>query len=210
MSIIVAGIHTGIGKTLASAVLVKALECDYWKPVQAGELHDTDSDFIRKFAADDKTVVHKEAYALDLPASPHHAAEMQGVQIELDKIKLPTTENPLVIETAGGLMSPLNRKTFNIDLMARLNLPAVLVTQDYLGSINHTLMSIEMMRQRNIQIIGLVFNGHATASSRELILEWSGLPMIFEMPQLETISRLSVETLAKKNRENIRYAINGK
>ena len=145
MSILIAGIHTGIGKTFCSAVICQALGYDYWKPVQAGELDDTDSIFIKRNVTNPKCVVHPETHRLTIPSSPHYAAEMDGIEIKAGDFILPKTSNQIVIETAGGIMSPLSNSFLNIDLMAQLNLPAIVVSNNYLGSINHTLLTVAAM-----------------------------------------------------------------
>lgn len=203
MSIIVAGIHTGIGKTMASAVLANALEYNYWKPVQAGELDFTDSDFVRRYGLSDSQVAHAEAYALKTPASPHYAAELEGREIQLEKIVLPNSDKPLVVETAGGLMSPLSREYSNIDLIVHLGLPCVLVISDYLGSINHTMMSIELLKARQVKLAGLVFNSDRVESSRQYIREKSQLPVIMELPNLKPITPQKVRELAQINKDRI-------
>src|SRR2546425_11473438 len=115
MNVAIAGIHTGIGKTIASALLCEALQADYWKPVQAGSLEETDSDIVRKLVANSTTVIHQEAFRLTQPMSPHAAARIDGVKIEIEKLHIPKTNNHLIIETAGGLMSPLNDEETNLD-----------------------------------------------------------------------------------------------
>ncbi len=210
MSLVVAGIHTGIGKTMASAVLVKALKYNYWKPVQAGELEFTDSDFIRQNAHHDKLTAFNEAYAFHTPASPHYAAEIENKHVELSQLNLPLSENGIVVETAGGIMSPLNHSSTNLDLMVRLNLPTVLVISDYLGSINHSLMSIEVMKQKGINLIGLIFNGESVVSSRQYIKAYSNLPVWMEIPKISIITAGEVEKIAEENRATLMTFIDGK
>ena len=137
--LIVAGIGTEIGKTVASAVLVEALQADYWKPIQSGGLEDSDTDTVRRLITNSTSYFHPEAYRLTQPLSPHAAAEIDGVTIELEKLTVPLTRNGLVIELAGGLMVPLNSNDLTIDWVQKLGLPVVLVSRNYLGSINHTL-----------------------------------------------------------------------
>jgi dethiobiotin synthetase len=188
MSIIISGIHTGIGKTVCSAVICQALGYDYWKPVQAGELDKSDSVFIRQNVSNKNCIIHPERYALSLPASPHYAAAIDGVEIKPEDFSLPKTENQLVVETAGGVMSPLANSFLIIDLMKQLDLPAIVVSNNYLGSINHTLLTVAAMQQRNITIKGLVFSGNEFASTREFILQYTKLPLLFSIPQFEKIT----------------------
>ena len=197
MSILIAGIHTGIGKTICSAVICQALGYDYWKPVQAGELDDTDSIFIKRNVTNPKCVVHPETHRLTIPSSPHYAAEMDGIEIKAGDFILPKTSNQIVIETAGGIMSPLSNSFLNIDLMAQLNLPAIVVSNNYLGSINHTLLTVAAMQQKNISIKGLVFSGKEFISTREFILQHTKLPLLFSIPHFETINSNVIADFAK-------------
>lgn len=197
MSIIIAGIHTGIGKTICSAVICQALGYDYWKPVQAGELDHSDSIFIKKNVTNKNCMVHPESYKLTIPASPHYAAALDGVEIKPEHIVSPQTNNKLVIETAGGIMSPLSDSFLNIDLMAQLNLPTILVSNNYLGSINHTLLTVAAMQQRNIPVKGLVFSGKEFTSTREFILQYTRLPLLFSIPQFDEISSGIIAEFAK-------------
>lgn len=197
MSIIIAGIHTGIGKTVCSAVICQALGYDYWKPVQAGELDNTDSIFIGKNVSNTNCVVHAERYRLNIPASPHYAAAMDGIEIKPCDFILPKTSNQILVETAGGIMSPLANHFLNIDLMAQLNLPAIVVSNNYLGSINHTLLTIALMKQKNIPVKGLVFSGKEFTSSRDFILQYTQLPLLFSIPYFETINSNVIADFAK-------------
>lgn len=197
MSIIIAGIHTSIGKTICSAVICQSLGYDYWKPVQAGELENTDSIFIKRNVTNENCVVHPESHQLTIPASPHYAAELDGVEIRPADIILPQTNNQLVIETAGGVMSPLSNSFLNIDLMAQLNLPAIIVSNNYLGSINHTLLTVAAMQERNIPVKGLVFSGNEFVSTREFILQYTKLPLLFSIPPFSKINSEVIADFAK-------------
>lgn len=196
MSIIIAGIHTGIGKTICSAVLTEALGHDYWKPVQAGDLDASDSIFVKNHISNAKTVIHPEAYRLTIPASPHYAAAQDGVEIRLDNLALPKSDNSIIVETAGGLMSPLSDTLLNMDLIKYLNLPVILVTNDYLGSINHTLMSVEILRGANIEILGLVFSGKRVDATRTFIENYTGLKTLLEIPYFETLAKETLTNFA--------------
>lgn len=167
--IFITGIGTGVGKTITSAVLVENLKADYWKPVQSGDLDYTDTDKVKDLVSNKKSVFHPEAYRLTQPFSPHKSAELDGIRIELSKITLPETENQLIIEGAGGLMVPLNETDLMIDLIKKFNAEVVLVSTNYLGSINHTLMSAEILRMRNINISRIVFCGDGDHSSEDII-----------------------------------------
>lgn len=195
MSFVIAGIHTGIGKTVCAAVLCQALGFDYWKPVQAG-LDETDSDFIRKYVTNPACKIHPEAFKLSLPASPHFAAAQEGKIIAREKIVLPFTDNQLIIETAGGLMSPLHQQFLNIDLAKQLSLPVILVSNDYLGSINHTLLSAEALQTRNIPVAGIIFSGKEVSASRQFILEHTGLRELLSIPAFEQINAQQIASFA--------------
>jgi len=194
MNVIIGGIHTGIGKTLCSAILCEHLGYDYWKPVQAG-IENTDSDFIKTHVTNPKCQVHAEAYILKTPASPHYAAELEDIEIKRDSIRLPNTSNSLVVETAGGLMSPLSYNYLNIDMIEQLDLPVILVSNNYLGSINHTLLSVEALRKKNITILGIVFSGEEVLSTRSFILSYTRLPLLFSIPEMG-ISKASIQQYA--------------
>ena len=197
MSIIIAGIHTGIGKTVCSAVICQALGYDYWKPVQAGELDNTDTIFIRQNVTNKNCTIHPERYRLTIPASPHYAAQLDGVEINANNFSLPQSNNKIVVETAGGIMSPLSNSFLNIDLMEQLQLPAIIVSNNYLGSINHTLLTVEALYKRSIQVKGLVFSGAAFESTREFILQYTKLPLLFSIPQFEKITPAVIADFAK-------------
>lgn len=192
--IIVAGIGTEIGKTVASAVLVEALQADYWKPVQSGALTDSDTDTVRRLISNSVSRFHPEAYRLTQPLSPHAAAERDGVTIEPETITLPQTENALVVELAGGLMVPLNNNYLNIDLVQQLGLPVVLVSRNYLGSINHTLLSVEACRSRNIPLLGILFNGPTVTATETFLLNYTGLDCIGRIGQEDVVTK---EVIAK-------------
>jgi dethiobiotin synthetase len=184
----ITGIGTGIGKTLVSAIVTEALNADYWKPVQAGSLEFTDSDFVKANITNKKSVIHPEAYILKTPMSPHAAAEIEGVDLQLKNIIAPATKNTLIIEGAGGLLSPFNNQHQMADLITHLEAQAILVSQNYLGSINHTLLTYNELLRRNIKIAGIVFNGEKNESTQNLILEITGLnPLMHILPE-KTIS----------------------
>ncbi len=166
----VTGISTEVGKTIISAIITEALQADYWKPIQSGDLHNSDTHKVKKLISNTKTVFHKGAYDLQMPASPHLSAKLDNIEIEIDKIIRPKTENHLVIEGAGGLLVPLNEKHTIADLI----LPSdkiILVSRHYLGSINHTLLTYEALKQRNLSIYGIIFSGKENNSSESIILE---------------------------------------
>lgn len=196
----ITGISTEVGKTIASALLVEKLQADYWKPVQSGDLHDTDSHKIARYISNQKTNIHPEAFRLNTPASPHYAADVDGVKIELTDFKIPQTNNHLIIEGAGGLLVPLNEKDTILDLMESFKIPSILVANYYLGSINHTLSSIQILRQKNIPIEALIFMGETNVSSRDIIKKISGdyINTFIEIPQIPNISPSAILEYSKK------------
>ncbi len=193
---IICGIDTGIGKTLVSAILAEALGADYWKPVQAGDLHHTDTDTVQSLISNPQAVMHPEAYRLQHPMSPHASAEAEGVTLTPDNIQLPETRHPLIIELAGGLMVPLNRKTLNLHLLQQWQLPVILVSRYYLGSINHTLLTLEVLRHYDIPLAGIIFNGEENTSSKEVILEYSGARLLGSILQEENITKETIRHYA--------------
>ena len=198
MKLIIAGIGTEIGKTVVSAIIVEALQADYWKPVQSGALEDSDTETVRSLISNPHTRFHPEAYRLREPLSPHAAAEIDGVTIELKKLALPKTGNNLVIELAGGLMVPLNNQDLNIDWVQQTGLPVVLVSRNYLGSINHTLLSVEACQSRRIPILGVVFNGPEVAASEAIILHKTQLPCLGRVEQEKELTPGIVRQYAEK------------
>lgn len=168
--IIVTGCNTDVGKTIVSAIMATALQGDYWKPISCGEEENSDSQFMRKLS---KAKIHPSAYSLQAPLSPHHAARLEGIDIDTNNIILPKTSKPLVIETAGGIFVPLNYSKLMIDLFLPWEGIWVVVSQHYLGSINHTLLTMEALKHRNARVAGIIFNG-TNPESEQAILQFSG------------------------------------
>ena len=182
MKIFVTGIGTDVGKTIVSAIITEALEADYWKPIQAGDLDNSDSHKIKCFLSNKKTVIHPNSYALITPASPHLAAERDGITIDLQKMTEPKTENHLVIEGAGGVFVPLNSKDCVVDLI-QSDYKVIVVSRHYLGSINHTLLTIEALQNRKIAVAGIVFSGDENKATEEIILSKTGVKCIGRIEQ---------------------------
>ncbi len=195
---IIAGISTEIGKTFISSILTEALGADYWKPVQSGALDFTDTDTVKSLISNAKTVFHPEAYRLTEPMSPHAAAAIDGVEIELSKFELPQTNNHLIVELAGGLMVPLNNRETNLDLIKKLCLPVILVSKNYLGSINHTLLSAEILKMYNISVKGLIFNGESNKTSEDFILNYTGLECLGRVNFEENLDKDVVRKWAER------------
>ena len=177
MKLFITGIGTDVGKTIASAIITEALEADYWKPVQAGDLHHSDSHKIQKYLFNIKTKIFENAYALQTPASPHFAAELDGIAIDVNKIQEPKTKNHLVVEGAGGVFVPLNDTDCVIDLI-QPDYKVVVVSRHYLGSINHTLLTVEALQNRKLNIAGILFNGDENPATESIILKKTGLKML--------------------------------
>lgn len=202
MKIFVTGISTDVGKTVVSAIITEALEADYWKPIQAGGLDHTDSDTIRDLISNSKTRIHPERYRLNTPASPHLAAEIDGIEIVKNNIIEPHTQNHLVIEGAGGLYVPIN----NLENVFDLILPeyeVVIVSRHYLGSINHTLMTIEALWNRNANILGIVFSGDENKATEKLILDRTGLNMIGRVDEEPYFDKSVTKEYADQFRDNL-------
>lgn len=179
--IFITGIGTGVGKTIVSAIVTEALQADYWKPIQTGSNEDRDSDTVSNLISNGKTKIHPEAYSLQLPASPLAAAEKEGIKIELKNIMLPQTENTLVIEGAGGLMVPINEHECMIDLAQQWDAEVILVSQHYLGSINHTLLSCMALAERDIRVLGIVYNGEDNLMAERSVLSFCDFPVTGRM-----------------------------
>lgn len=190
----VTGIGTGIGKTIVSAVLVESLQADYWKPVQSGDLDNSDTLYVQSLVSNTNTVFHPEAYRLTQPFSPHKSAALDGIEIDPSTIIAPQTENTLIIEGAGGLMVPLNRTFLMIDLIQQLDAEVILVVKHYLGSINHTLLSLEALRSRNIPVKALIFNGEPNESSEEVIRNFAQCTTLY-IPEIPDISKQSIASI---------------
>ncbi len=180
----VTAIGTDSGKTVVSAALCQALGADYWKPVQAGR--PTDTDWVRTMIDGD---CHPERYLLNTPASPHYAAGVDGVRISLDDFTVPETGRPLVIEGAGGMLVPLNEKDMVIDLAAHLEAEVILVCDLYLGSINHSLLSIDYLKRRGLSVKGIIFNGEPNASSEEIIERHCPWPVLGRIGKRGTLTK---------------------
>ena len=174
MKLFITGIGTDVGKTIASAIITEALQADYWKPIQAGDLSQSDGHKISNYISNSKTIVHPNSYALNTPASPHYAASLDNLVIDIKKIKEPKTQNHLVIEGAGGILVPLNDKDTIADLI-QPGYKVIVVSRHYLGSINHTMMTIEALNSRKITIAGIIFNGDENPATESIILSKTGV-----------------------------------
>jgi dethiobiotin synthetase len=177
MKLFITGIGTDVGKTIASSIIVEALEADYWKPIQAGDLDNSDTKKLEKYVSNPATKFHKNAYAFQTPASPHYAAAIDRITIHLNQIKEPKTTNHLVVEGAGGVLVPLNNTDCVIDII-QPDYKVIVVSRHYLGSINHTLMTIEVLQSRKLNVAGIIFSGDENKATESIILEKTNVPML--------------------------------
>ncbi|MDA5095323.1 dethiobiotin synthase [Aliiroseovarius sp. KMU-50] len=189
--LIVTGTDTGVGKSVVSAGLTAALGAQYWKPVQSGLEDETDSELVARLTG---VTPLPETYRLPLPASPHLSAEDAGVEIDLDALSLPKVDGALVVEGAGGVMVPLNRKHFYLDLFARWQAPIVLVARTQLGTINHTTLSLMALRGAGCNVIGVIFNGAAEPEVEETIAQMAN---VTHLGRLAPLSELTPGALAE-------------
>jgi dethiobiotin synthetase len=186
--IVVTGTDTGIGKTVFSAALAGALDGFYWKPIQAGLDDETDSQTVLRLSGLAAERVLPEAYRLQTPASPHLAAEIDGVTIEHQALLVPEKGRPLVIEGAGGLLVPLTRSVTYLDLMTRWRLPVVLCARTALGTINHSLLSIEALRARGVALLGIAFIGEENVESERIIAEMGKVRRLGRLPHVAPLT----------------------
>lgn len=193
MNVFITGIGTDVGKTIVSAIVTEALQADYWKPVQAGSLDWTDTHTVASLVRNKKTIFHPEAFRLKTPVSPHAAAEMEQIDIDIKKIKRPDTKNRLVIEGAGGLLVPFNNQNTIIDLIQPDDF-VVVVSKHYLGSINHTLMTLEILKHHNLNNTGVVFNGSENPATEKIIQKMSNAVVI---GRIEDEKQIDSETVSK-------------
>ncbi len=193
--IFITGIGTDVGKTIASAIVVEALKADYWKPVQAGELDFSDSDKIRSLISNDRTRIFENSYALNTPMSPHAAAAIDGITIELNKIIIPNTLSNIVIEGAGGLLVPLNEKDTILDIIEN-DYKIIVVSRHYLGSINHTLLTIETLINHGFKVSGIIFSGKENETTENIIEKLSGIMILGRIDEEEIFNKEVVKRYA--------------
>jgi len=202
-SYFITGIDTEVGKTMISAIVTEALEADYWKPIQAGDLDNSDTHKVERLISNKKTQFHKNAFALKTPMSPHAAAEIDGVQVSSKTIIRPETNNDLVVEGAGGLLVPISDSETIANLIAPTD-KVILVSRHYLGSINHTLLSIEALRSRGLDCFGIIYSGNETKATEDIIEKMSGVPLIGRVEEEEEFTAEVIKKYADKFRENLK------
>jgi dethiobiotin synthetase len=202
MKLFITGISTDVGKTIASAIIVEALQADYWKPIQAGDLEHSDTHKVQSLVSNTQSHFHSNSYALQTPASPHLAAAIDGITITMNQIQEPKTTNHLVVEGAGGILVPLNDTQSVVDLI-QPDYKVIVVSRHYLGSINHTLLTIEALQNRKIQVAGIIFSGDENTSSESLILSRTAVPFIGRIAQEPYFDTNVISEYAELFRENL-------
>jgi dethiobiotin synthetase len=201
--IFITGIGTGVGKTIISAIITEALKANYWKPIQAGFDDGTDALEVKQLVSNTDSLFFDEVYKFKLPASPHIAAREENIKIEMNdivssyqNISKNNANNNLIIEGAGGLLVPINDNEFIIDIIKNLNAKVILVSRNYLGSINHSLLTAQICKQQNIDVLGWVFNDQFMQYEDEIV-HWSGYTKIASVPLATTLSASWVSQQAK-------------
>ena len=202
MKLFITGISTDVGKTIASAIIVEALQADYWKPIQAGDLEHSDTHKVQSLVSNTQSHFHSNSYALQTPASPHLAAAIDGITIAMNEIQEPKTNNHLVVEGAGGILVPLNETQSVVDLI-QPDYKVIVVSRHYLGSINHTLLTIEALQNRQIQVAGIIFSGDENTSSESIILNRTAVPFIGRIAQEPYFDTNVISEYAELFRENL-------
>ena len=202
MKLFITGISTDVGKTIASAIIVEALQADYWKPIQAGDLEQSDTHKVQSLVSNTQSHFHSNSYALQTPASPHLAAAIDGITIAMNEIQEPKTNNHLVVEGAGGILVPLNETQSVVDLI-QPDYKVIVVSRHYLGSINHTLLTIEALQNRKIQVAGIIFSGDENKSSESIILSRTAVPLIGRIAQEPYFDTNVISEYAELFRENL-------
>lgn len=197
----ITGISTEVGKTIASAIVTEALQADYWKPVQAGELDNCDTKKVERLVSNSKSKFHPNAYALQTPMSPHAAAGIDGISIDVKKIKAPKTNNKLVIEGAGGLLVPLNNKHTILDLIKPEH-KVIVVSRHYLGSINHTLLTVNTLKDKGFNV-SVIFSGNEHKSTENIIAKMTQVPVIGRIDEEPYFDKNVVKEYAEKFKENL-------
>ena len=202
MKLFITGISTDVGKTITSAIVVEALEADYWKPVQAGDLDNSDSHKVKSKISNSKSRFYPNSYQLNTPASPHLAAEIDGITIDLKNIQEPKTDNHLVIEGAGGIFVPLNEEHSIIDLI-QPDYKVIVVSRHYLGSINHTLLTIEAILNRGFEVTGIIFSGSENKATESLILNKTKIKCIGRIDEEPYFDQNVIREYADLFRDNL-------
>lgn len=196
---LVTGTDTGIGKTIVCAMLVKALDAAYFKPVQAGLDEPTDTDTVKILSGATSNQIFREIYRLKEPASPHLSAAMEGIRIETDQLKVPDSDCPLIVEGAGGVMVPLTNEILFLDVFARWRLPAIVVARTSLGTINHTLLSVKALCDHGVPVHGVIFVGDAHEENERIIPHFGNIPRLGRVPFLDPLDSDSLSRVFQEN-----------
>jgi len=211
--IFIAGIGTDVGKTLVSAIITEALEADYWKPIQAGIADGTDAKTVKSLISNESTVIHTATYELKTPASPHIAARIDGVKIEIAKlfqsaqdIQFKIGLKTLIVEGAGGLLVPLYENILLVDFIRLLQAKVILVSRNYLGSINHSLLTAAFCRSNDIEVLGWIFTDTYMDYEDEIV-QWSGYPKIASIPKLTEVNKDVVAVEAQRIKQDLQKFI---
>jgi dethiobiotin synthetase len=197
-NIIVAGIGTEVGKTVVSAILTTLFKGDYWKPIECGDEKHSDTSAMRRLIDTTKHRIYNPQYSLKTPLSPHHAARLENISINIDSITLPEAKHPLIIESIGGIFVPLTTQILSFDLFKSWNGQWIIVSKHYLGSINHTLLTLHALKQYGIRIAGLIFNGEPNVDTEAAVLEISQLPLLGRLLPETNINLNTIQRYAKK------------
>ncbi|TCP23989.1 dethiobiotin synthetase [Tenacibaculum skagerrakense] len=197
----ITGISTEVGKTVASAIITEALEADYWKPIQSGDLEYSDTHKVKNLISNKKSVFHENSYALQTPMSPHASATIDGITIDINKVIEPATKNNLVIEGAGGLLVPLNDKHTILDLI-KPDYKVIVVSRHYLGSINHTLLTINFLKEKGFDV-SLVYSGNEHKTTEEIIEKMSGVNVIGRIEEEPYFDQNVIKEYAEKFRDKL-------
>lgn len=197
----ITGISTDVGKTVVAAIVTEALQADYWKPVQAGDLHYSDTDKVKALVSNNTSVFHDNSFALQTPMSPHAAAEIDGVEVQLDQIQEPKTKNDLVIEGAGGLLVPLNDKDTIFDLI-KPSYKVIVVSRHYLGSINHTLLTVQALQEKGLDV-AIIFSGNEHQTTESIIKKMTNVPVIGRVDEEPYFDKNVVKEYAEKFKEKL-------
>jgi dethiobiotin synthetase len=194
----VTAISTDSGKTLVSALLTELLHADYWKPIQSGNAQ-SDKETVRKLISNPDSFIHDEVYSFEAPVSPHLAAQLENVEISIESIVVPkSSNNSMIIEGAGGVLVPINSKQTILDLILKLDIEVIVVSNHYLGSINHTLLTINALKQANVKIKGIVFNGKSNYASELIIEQMTGVPVLFTLNELNEVDSITIAKEAER------------
>lgn len=199
----ITGISTEVGKTISSAIVVESLQADYWKPIQSGDLDNSDTMKVKSLISNSISTFFPSSYEFDYPASPHLSAQMEGRHIELAHIKRPHSSNTLVIEGAGGLFVPLNERNTILDLILPTD-KIVLVSRHYLGSINHTMLSVEALQRRGLNIFGIIFSGEENTATESWIASYTQIPIIGRIEEEPFFDKNTIKRYANLFKKNLK------